>query len=128
MIHSVQNIQVSWLDERQQAVCLTFCGPWTWEDFYLAQQAANALIRTDDNEFIDLVYHFVYQSTLPKGYYTHLLRIAGNYPEQIGMVLWVGCHPVARELVFNITRYHKELARTYAFIDTLEEASEIIGP
>lgn len=128
MVGVMTNITVDWLDADQYALCLTFRRGWTWDDFYLAHETAFAMVREHPAEFVDLVYHFESQGTLPKGYYTHLLRTGQSYPGKVGMVLWVGCHPVVVELVRNITRYHKDLAQYYAFLDTLEEAAQVVGP
>ena len=123
------NITVDWLDDTRRAICLTFHEAWTWDSFYLAQQTANDMIKQYvDANWVDLVYHFEHVSPLPKGYYTHLLRIAANYPDEIGMVLWVGCHPVVIGMIRNISRYHPQLAYRYAFLDTVEEAAAIVGP
>lgn len=120
--------QVDWLNADRHAVCITLQAGWTWDEFYIAHQHANTLIRENNATFTDLVYYFDHQGSLPKGYYTHLLRLAKTYPAQVGMVLWVGCHPVVLGLVRNIARYHKELAYVYAFVDTLAEAEQVVGP
>lgn len=120
-------IEINWVGPYQDMVCMACVATWTWDDFYIAQQEANALIASQSDEFVDLVYFMPLSRPLPKGYYGHLLRLFKSYPPNLGMVLWVGCPPTTQAMISNVAVFHDELAQHYGFMDNWAEVEQMAG-
>lgn len=123
----LQHVHVAWTDDREMGILMSFPQVWRWDDAYQAQNRANQMMRAKDVT-IDIIYDLSATHTLPKSYFRHLRQLYDTYTDNCGMVLLVGANRVVAELIRSVTRSEKDMARRYAFVDTLEEACEVIGP
>jgi hypothetical protein len=127
MDNEPNSITIFWTDERKVGLVIRFVHQWSWDDVYLAHEKANRMIREQDQE-VDVIYDFQKTKTLPSNYFRHLKKIHDDYPYNTGMVLLVSANRLVTELVRSVTRNYRDMARRYAFVDTLEEAYAVVGP
>lgn len=127
MSNPKQFIRVGWTDEQHLGVVFTFSPGFNWADFAQTQAEVNTMIAHTPHN-VDLIYDMSNVGNLPAGNADQLPRIVMTYPLNIGMVMWAGCNAGIETAIRDVTRYSKDMAWLFAFVDTPEEALACVGP
>lgn len=121
-------IHVAWALE-DTAIHLKYSDPWGWPEMYKALGEAYALI-SDTAEPVPFIIDIRDSAKLPDGAIIHLGQMLRRAPRTVGKIIFVrrgeSLGMTMARNILNVINDVYRLKRTYHFVDTLEQADEII--
>ena len=104
----------------------TLAGTWSWEEFFRVDKIVWDRFEQSD-ERLDLIFDLTSSKGIPLGI-NRALSLAGRRtaPVERGLGIVVNAPPIARVIIRILRRVYPKAAQIYRFVDTLEEAIELI--
>jgi len=118
-------IEVEWADAEQRVVRWQFTWPWTWDEFYAAQQHMDDLIDSVDG-IIDTVIFPAQNSRMPPSAISNLRRILRQRHPRLGLVVLVGMNNFVLEIVRFSTQIIPGISKQIHHVRSEDEAFTLI--
>lgn len=124
-----ENIVAAWDNEEKTIIRVTYGLTWTWDDYFQADQAAQALLDSVDHR-VDLILDML-NTALPADSLSRiptLIRAGiGLARPNTGIVVLVGTSGYLRTLISAFQKVYPQESRRVFLVETLDEAYALIA-
>lgn len=120
-------ISVNWYDDEQTIAYVQFTPGWTWDDFWVMNQAFNQLAQTVDYPIALIV--DMSNAGMPAQFVPELSKIAQTSeqrPAHLAFTVVVGLGVMLETVVNIFTRLYRRATAHVQFVSTVDEAVELI--
>ncbi len=120
-------VHVSWANEEQTALFMTFEGRWSWAEVMAAIVERNAHIDSQSH-----IVHVIVDLRTSHGMPPNTLTAARGMekqhrPQNAGMTVVVGSGAFLKAMFDVFVRLSRKASESYAMVNTIEEAFELIS-
>jgi hypothetical protein len=121
------SVSVAWDNSEKTVIRYTAEGKWTWDEFYLARDAARAWMDSVSHSKINFIIDVRSTSIFPSNALSHFGRMPSHTHPKSGMIVMVGVHRFAQVLVDMMTHLNSAAMNKFCMVSTMEQAREILA-
>jgi hypothetical protein len=120
------SIEVKWDDQLKTRVFVSYCPPWTWEEYDAAMNKAYQLVMSVEPT-VDLLIYNPTESRLPQGNALgHIQRTVRVMPPNVGIIMIIETNRALKVIESILSRADRAYGSRLVFVNSLEEARDIL--